>query len=75
MEGNFKFPKDETFGEDLKDLIKSMIKVDINKRISLKEVINSDWLKSALKREFERNSFLINKEKERLKIDAIFRYL
>jgi hypothetical protein len=47
----------------------------MDQRTSLKEVINSEWLKGAVKREFERNSFLINKEKEKLKVDAIYKYI
>lgn len=52
-----------------------MLTINIDQWISLKDVIASEWLKGAVKREYERNSFLINKEKERLKVDAIYKYI
>lgn len=43
LDGKFEFPDDVDLSEDLKDLISKMLVVDVQKRISSKEVFQHKW--------------------------------
>lgn len=73
--GKFKFPEFEYASPELIELIKSMLVVDVNARISLKEVLKHRWFQDHNISLVDQKNFQINKSKELLKKEAVMLYL
>ena len=76
LKGKFKFPEYNFVSPELKDLISNMIRVDVQSRYSIDEVLAHKWFFGAISNQSnELEDLKSSKKSERIKKEAAVRYL
>jgi hypothetical protein len=76
LKGKFNFPEYNFVSPELKDLICNMIRVDLDSRFSIDEVLNHKWFLGAVSNQSnDLTEIKTSKKTERVRKEAVVRYL